>query len=93
MVFLVLVASHDLVERNLFPVDRTGSLVLDAPLVLLVELVELEALLLDGRVNPDRDRHEAEGDGAFPDRSSHRSLPLGRLMDAPIFARRRAPGN
>src|SRR5438270_268342 len=45
VVLLVLVAFYDLVEGNLFPVDRASALVLDAPLVLRMELVELEAFL------------------------------------------------
>src|SRR5438067_958180 len=73
LALLVLVALHDVLVGNLFTTDRTGPLVLDPPVVLVVQLVELEGLLLGGRVEADRDRNESERDGPLPHRPRHRA--------------------
>src|SRR5205085_8253451 len=68
-VLLVLVALHDLVVGDLFLVDGAHPLTADPAVVGGMELVELEALLLDGREQADRDADEAERDGPVPDGS------------------------
>ena len=42
-------------------------LVADAPVVLRVDLVELDVVVFGRAVDLDRDVHQAEGDGALPD--------------------------
>src|SRR5439155_11435364 len=54
---------------DLFLVDGAHPLVADPSVVGGMELVELEALLLDGREQADRDADEAESDGPVPDGS------------------------
>src|SRR4029077_5801615 len=68
-VLLVLVTLDDLVVGNLFLVEGEHPLVADPAVAGGMELVELEALLLDGREQADRDADEAEGDGPVPDGS------------------------
>src|SRR3989442_15951025 len=87
-VLLVLVALHDLVVGHLFVVNRADPLVADASIVGGMKLVKLEALLLDGAVEPHGDADEAEGDGAVPDRS-HSSFSGSMIPGKPA---RLAPG-
>src|SRR4029079_3161197 len=70
-IFVVLIPLDDVVEVDDLAVLLAHPLVADAPHVLVVELVELQGLLLGGRVHGDRDRHEAERDGPLPHRSGH----------------------
>src|SRR5207248_10941211 len=78
-VLLVLVALHDVLERDLLAAHRAHPLVLDAAAVLVVQLVEPQALLLRGREHPDRDGDEAERDGAFPHGPGH----VGASLEGP----------
>src|SRR5439155_3723968 len=66
LVLLVLVALHDVLEGNFLATGGARSLVLDAPVVLVVELIEAKRLLLRRREQADRDRDQAEGDRPFP---------------------------
>src|SRR5581483_4586811 len=74
-VLLVLVPLDDVVVRDLLAVDLAHALVSDAAVVGVVELVEPEGLLLGGRVDGHRDRHQAEGDGPLPHRSGWHVAP------------------
>ena len=72
-VLLVLVSLDDVVEGHVLAANRAHTLVADAPLVGAVEVVEAHALLLDRDVEAHRDAHQAERDGASPDRLHQRS--------------------
>src|SRR5262249_25182345 len=74
-VLLHLESLDDMLEGDLLAVLLADALVTDPAAVLVVELVELQPLLLGRRVDRNRDRHEAEGDGPFPHGSWHRSPP------------------
>src|SRR5690606_37321013 len=62
------VALRDVVVLDLLTADAADPLIPDAAAVVAVDLVEPDALLLGGRVQLDRDRHQAERDRALPDR-------------------------
>src|SRR4029078_9961145 len=83
LLLLVLVPLHDVLERDLLAVDRAHALVLDPPMVLVVQLVELQRLLLGRRVQANGDRHEAEREGCFPHRSRHVNAPPGMTLPSP----------
>ena len=93
MVLLVLVALDDLGVVDLFPVDRAHPLVADPAAVRLVELVEPEALRLGGRIHPDGDGDQPEGDRPLPDRLARARPPydVGTLRER--RARRKVDGH
>ena len=76
------VALGDVVVGDLFAADRAGALVPDPAAVVAVHLVEPDVLLLGGRVQLHRDRHQPERDRALPDRP-HRPLPSRRVRSPP----------
>src|SRR5262249_57190897 len=65
----------DVVVVDLLAADRAGAPVADPAAVFRVYLVEPNVLLLGGRVQLHRDRHQPEGDRSLPDRS-HRLTPF-----------------
>src|SRR6266540_795712 len=75
LVLLVLVSLHDVLEGNFLAIGGAHPLVLDAPVVLVVELVEAKRLLLRRWEQADRDGDQAEGDRSFPHGSRHDTPP------------------
>src|SRR5712691_4882218 len=75
LVLLVLVALHDVLEGNFLATGGARSLVLDAPVVLVVELIEAKGLLLRRWEQANRDRDQTEGDRTFPHGPWHDTPP------------------
>jgi hypothetical protein len=85
-----LVALDDVVVVDLLVVLGADAPVLDRAAVLGVDLAEVDGLGLGGRVDLDRHGHEAEGDGAVPDRARGHgrclpTVPVFEAMSAPAL--------
>ena len=75
-----LVAPPDLLVRHLGAVDRADALVLHPATVIDMNLVGGNVLALGRHVQPNRDRHQAEGDGASPYHPHRRILSITRVI-------------
>ena len=75
-----LVPLSDLLVGHLLALLGADPLLLDARPVCLVNLMKVDALVLDRGMNLDGDRDQPKADGAVPDRAGHRgnALPGGR---------------
>ncbi len=63
---LILVALHDLFPRNFFSIHLGDALVIDRAKILGAEQAEFQLLGATGILQRDRNAHEAEADGSFP---------------------------
>src|SRR5580692_3576160 len=87
LTLFILVALDDLVPRDGFSVNAADALVLDAPLVLLVEHIEGEIVGLYRRKELDWNSDEPEVNGSRPDCMCHSPtiLPKARACLLPPF--------
>ncbi len=66
-----LIARDDLPERDLFPVDRADVLLVDAPAVKRVDLMEVHRLARDRAVQLHRHADQSEAECPHPHRPWH----------------------
>src|SRR5581483_10667708 len=90
-VLLVLVALDHLLPGHFLAGLLVHALVADRREVALVEHAEGELLLFLGRIQPDRNVHQAEADRAFPESSWHGRDDTRLRVTAP-FPRAGSPG-
>src|SRR5439155_9485790 len=86
--------AHDLLVRHGLRLGLADLLVADPAPVLLVDEVEVERVLLDGRVHAHRHVDESEADRAGPDRAGRHGarLPGSAGVDTRYRSRRRSAG-